>query len=225
MQSILLIEDSEDFQLLVSKVLDGIPARIVTAPTTERAYSELGRGSFDLILLDVDLPDGSGFDFCARIRQDPALELIPIIFLTGKSEIPDRVRGFSLGADDYIVKPVEPVEFRARLQAKLANIRSGQVNKVLIRGPLKLDFSLQRGLLEGKDLNLTPAEFKILAFLARHDGRSFTGKELLQAIWGSSIHVVDHNLYTHVSALRKKLGVHSGLVRSLPRGGYQFGGS
>ena len=231
MKRILIVEDSQDLQELLEVQLKA-RFEVASTGTLMLARHSLAERDFDLILLDVTLPDGSGFDFCTSLKSDPRYSGIPIIFLTGKDEPIEKVLAFSLGADDYIVKPFEPSELMARIAARLRARPSGasfgqmRDDSALHAGDLRFDLIRQRVLIRrggaDADAQLTPFEFKILHFLATKGGSYFTPNSLLKAVSDPSVHVTYGNIYTHISAIRKKLGPHSCYIESMPRVGYRF---
>lgn len=223
---VLLVEDSPDFQVLVRRTLSG-EFDLTSVSTSAEALREVERRPYDLILLDVVLPDGDGFQLCSRFRGMESMSAVPIIFLTGKTGVTDKVTGFSLGADDYVVKPFEPLELLARVQAKLNRRPSkAAVEDQIVRGALRLDLPFQRASLSEsgveKALDLTPIEFKLLCYFARNEGRVLSRAQLLTAIWGESVYVLDRTIDKHVSTLRSKLGIASDCVETVPGSGYRF---
>lgn len=226
MDCILILEDSIETQILLRSALQSA-YKLVFASSLKEAEEKLFKHNFDLMLLDIFLPDGDGFQFCEKIKSQEETENIPFMFLTIDDKLDDKLRGFKLGADDYIVKPFEPLELAARIQARLNVAKKtfslgGKVRK----GNLRFDLGMQRVyLVESKtavDLNLTPIEFKILCLLARNDRQSFSRSELLKEIWQCNVHVVPENIYTHISSLRKKLGDYSHYLKCRPNVGYSF---
>lgn len=228
MHSILVVEDAPEFQVMVQRTLAQSGYAVTCVSTAAEAFVQLDRNRFDLVLLDIVLPDGDGYRVCSRMQNDEDLRSVPIFFLSGKTDIYDKVMAFSLGADDYIVKPFDPVELRARVDARLAKRRIQETAESTVRkGNLKIDLSAQKASVVSKggeesDLRLTPAEFKLLHFLARNEGKLCSRAQLLRAVWGRDVHVLDHNVYTHICALRRKLSSKSILIESVPRLGYRF---
>lgn len=227
MNSILVVEDALDFQAMIRRTLAQSGYVVTCVSTAAEALSELDHNPFDLVLLDIVLPDGDGYRVCSRMQSDESLRNIPIFFLTGRTEVHDKLLAFSLGADDYIVKPFDPVELRARVDAKLAKRRVQRTFEECIRkGDLKIDLPARKATVvtKGKetDLRLTPAEFKLLHFLARNEGKVCSRSMLLNAVWGRDVHVLDHNVYTHICALRRKLLSKSAQIESVPRMGYRL---
>lgn len=165
------------------------------------------------------------FDLCRKWRTDPKLGEVPLIFVTGQNELSDKLLGFSLGADDYVVKPFEPLELRARIENRIKKSQA-QVAEVLQREDLYMKVPFQKAyvLENGKehDLGLTPVEFKLLYHLITNEHRSVTTNELLKTVWGENVHVVGQSVYTHISALRRKLGQSRCAIESAPTGGYHF---
>ncbi len=226
MYSILLIEDSEDSYHLAHRAL-GPEYEITWCKSYQQAVNILETKSWDMILLDIVLPDGNGFDLAAKIQNDLKLKLIPLIFLTTQSTLSDRVLGFDIGADDYICKPYEPLELKARVRSRLKkqDIRHLD-NDIKHYGDLEIHVSTQKVYINvDKDkqlVDLTPNEFKILIFLTRESKQTVTREKLIEAVWGKETHIINRNVDTHISKLRKKLGAHGEYIRSVHGAGYQF---
>lgn len=223
---ILLVEDSLSMQLLVRSVLEGFCALtcVTSIADAERA---LAAGKFSLLLLDVGLPDGDGLLFCKTLRERPELRDVPIVFLTNESRPERKVLGFSLGADDYIVKPFEPTEFLARVEAKLKRKPVGNPVTMVVKYDLRFDLTSQRAFQTDdagvdRELELTPNEFKIFFHLLNHEGITFSRAALLETLWGPAVHVTTHTIATHISTLRKKIGVYGPMIRGVPKKGYCF---
>ncbi len=227
-QRILVIEDAEESQVVIENTLKALGYKVSIASDAAQAFSLLKQENFQLILLDVMLPDQSGFSVCAKIQEDKETQDIPIFFLTGKSSITDKVTAFSLGAEDYIIKPFDPLELRVRVEAKLRKRREKkEQNSVLKIRNLKIDITMHHVLLMDDkgletELDLTPLEFKLLFQLARRPNQVFTRDQLLASVWGDSKNVCDRTVDTHICALRRKLGVCSEYIESVQSVGYKF---
>jgi DNA-binding response OmpR family regulator len=227
MYRICVIEDSTDLHGIIKHEL-GTWYHISSAHSLRAATEILKTESVDLILLDVNLPDGNGFEYCGLLKSDRKTKDIPVIFLTAKSEPIDKMMGFSIGADDYIVKPFEPIEVRARIQARLkkATALKQVLDESYTVGPLRFDRVKQRAYAtfgSGEmDLQLTPLEFKLLSFLAMHEGKIFNRVDLMKAVSETNVHVKEENIYTHICAVRRKLGSLSSSVECIPRVGYRM---
>jgi len=220
-EKILLVEDTRSMQIVVQSLL-GPHYELICVETFAQAEKTLDSESFSLLLLDVVLPDGDGFSFCEKLRKDSSMLNLPIIFLTSKNEVQDRVRGFNLGADDYVVKPLEPNEFTARVQAKLHRSQSTKRADVFTKGDFKVDSISQKAYLGETDLGLTPIEYKLFALFVKNEGQVYSRANLKKSVWGPSIHLSDHTVDTHVSSLRKKLGPYSACLKSVVKMGYGF---
>lgn len=196
------------------------------------AIDFLKKQVFDLVILDVGLPDIDGFQVCTLIRNDPVLNRIPIILLTGRDHDADRIMGLTLGADDYITKPFNPGEFRARVLALIRrSVLSGvseakKVSNNLSVGDLRLSTETQRAFVNenGNDLviNLTTIEFKILKLLMTSVDRVFSRNEIIDLVWGNSTFITERTVDTHMSNLRKKLKSAGEIIRSVHGSGYRL---
>lgn len=223
---ILIIEDSPEIQMIVAALL-GNNHTFDAATTLAQARTKLTEKSYKLVLLDIELPDGDGFHFCSEIKNNMRTKDIPIIFLTGKGDPTDKVMGFTVGAEDYIVKPIEPMEFTARINAKfrlLNQLSDNEQNKV--KGLFRINSNKQKISIidEGSEteLDLTTNEFKLLLYFLNHEDHVLSRNQLLDEIWGNDVHVSDRTVDTHIYVLRKKLGSYSTFIQSVPRVGYKF---
>lgn len=225
MERILMVEDSEESQFLVKRAL-GNSFEIAYATGIKEALNKLEEKQFDLILLDVSLSDGDGFQFCSDLRNREDCKETPIIFLTGKSTVPEKMTGFILGADDYVSKPFEPMELKVRVESKIRRFKKLAEKDALEKGGIRINSGLGRAFIveDGKEteLFLTPIEFKLLYFFMRNHELGLTRSQLLKAIWGESVHVADRTIDKHVSSLRSKLQSKARFVQTLPGTGYRF---
>jgi two-component system alkaline phosphatase synthesis response regulator PhoP len=220
---ILIVEDSRDYQLMLKRLLKRENHDIHVAHNVAEAREKILTHEFDLIILDVTLPLGDGFELCADMQADERLRPIPIIFLSVHEDISRKVAAFALGAEDYIAKSFNPVEFRARVDAKLRkSAKRPDSEQTLVKGQLKVSLLDQRAYVKGKEVNLTPLEFKLLAYFARNEGVVLSREQILAAVWGQNVHVFDRTVDTHVSALRRKLAPCGKYIRSVLGSGYSF---
>jgi DNA-binding response OmpR family regulator len=224
---ILVVEDSVEIQLLMSSVLKPI-GLVRIAPSVKSGLEEFQTQKFDLIMMDVLLEDGTGFELTEKIRQMPGGKSIPIIFLTSQSHIDDKIRGFDLGAEDYIVKPSDPREIRLRVEARLKKIEAAKLQqaghqKNLTIGNLQLDVPLQKVQLiqENIDLGVTPLQFKILYYLMTRENQVVSRDELISEIWGKNVHI-GRSVDTHINSLRRKLDQYSSCIQGIYGAGYSF---
>ncbi len=224
MNKILVVEDSLTTQALIHSTLEGM-GTIKCVGALAEAEEELRKTHFDLIILDVLLPDGDGFELCDRIRKTQSHAETPLIFLTGQSELDDKVRGLKLGGDDYIIKPFSPVELQARVLARLRRKPSDQ-GQIRIEG-FRVDHDTQTVFFQPPgqteiNLELTRIEFKLLLFFMKNIEQIFSRADLLQKVWGENTHVSEHTVDTHISSLRKKITMCPYQVKSVVKQGYKF---
>lgn len=224
MNNILLVEDSKDIYQMVALSTSQV-AELTWAKSVEEAKLAMAKQNFDLILLDVELPDGNGIDFCSTIQMTHSH--ISIFFLSGNANLSDKVLGFSAGADDYITKPFSPLELRARLEARLKKNKFNAVQSDQLKWKeLQINKSSQEVQVLEKEsfikIDLTSLEFKILMYFASRPGVVIIRDQILNDIWGENIHVYQRSVDTHVSKLRKKLGPASHIVESIHGTGYKF---
>lgn len=226
MPKILLVDDSSVTQTLVVSALKEVCEVCAVARAAEAVEAATVQ-DFDLILLDVNLPDGSGFDIYNRIREIERHRLTPILFLTGRIQREDKVKGFSLGADDYIVKPFDLVELQMRISAKLKNLAAREASDVFDQGPFEIRPGAQKINLRLEDgserkIELTASQFKVLYYLIRNVEKTVTREELLKEVWSDNTHVSGRTVDTHIYALRKLLGPYSKMIQSVHRKGYRL---
>ena len=201
---ILVVDDDHELCAMLAEYLGPEGFTVETAGTGPAALERLGRGGLDLLVLDVMLPELSGFEVLRRLR---ASSRIPVIMLTARGEEVDRVVGLELGADDYLAKPFSPRELVARIRAVLRRISESPAPSGAVSfGPLRLDPRARRAEVEGKDLELTSAELRILELLVRADTRTVSREDLMTQALGRRLLPTDRSLDTHVSNLRRKMG-------------------
>ena len=206
---ILLVDDEQSIQTLLSYPLRQEGFDVVSAHDGEEALERAGEQSFDLVVLDVMLPKLDGFEVCRELR---ARSSVPIIMLTAKDEEFDTVLGLELGADDYITKPFSMREFRSRIKAvlrrseRLAAARSGESGERLLElEGLRIDFSKRAVEVRDEPVRLTYVEFEVLSVLARQPGHVFSRRMLLERIWGDAAYRDPRTIDVHIRHLREKL--------------------
>jgi two-component system, OmpR family, phosphate regulon response regulator PhoB len=175
-----------------------------------------------LILLDVMLPDISGWDVCRKLKGDARTQRIPIIMLTARAEEIDRIVGFELGVDDYVTKPFSPRELVLRARAVLRRTEPGDA-QVLETGPLRLDLVAHRAQVNGSDVELTALEFKLLHTLMSRRDRVQSRELLLNDVWGLHLNVETRTVDTHVKRLREKIAGAGAWIQTVRGVGYRFG--
>ncbi|MGH8171416.1 MAG: response regulator transcription factor [Steroidobacteraceae bacterium] len=202
---VLIVDDDQELCSMLGEYLGPEGFTVETAGTGSAALERVARGALDLVVLDVMLPQLSGFEVLRRLRS---VSRVPVIMLTARGEEVDRVIGLELGADDYLAKPFSPRELVARIRAVLRRMAAEPqpVAGALAWGPLRLDLRARRAEVDGQDLELTAAELRILELLVRADTRTVSREDLMQQALGRRLLPTDRSLDTHVSNLRRKLG-------------------
>ena len=225
MARVLVIEDEPDLQELLRFNLQKEGHTVTVSGTGSDGLHELRRQPFDLVLLDLMLPDRDGLEVCRIVRGDEALSAMPIIMVTAKSEESDVVLGLGLGADDYVTKPFRVKELMARIRVRLARnldeTRDAERRRIQV-GNLAIDPVRHRVLIGDEVVPLTLTEFKLLHFLASHPGIAYGRYDLLDRIGDGEEVVTDRTIDVHIRNLRKKLGAHEQLVETVRGVGYRF---
>ena len=177
-----------------------------------------------LVILDLMLPDVDGFEICRRLKAKPAYAPIPIVILTARSEETEKVLGLELGADDYVIKPFSPRELTARVKAVLRRTAKQESDPEMIEvgGVLKIDPQKYEVVVEGKRVDLTATEFRILQLLASKNGWVFSRDKILTHLWGSEKMVLDRTIDVHIKHLREKMGKAGGLIKNMRGIGYKL---
>lgn len=223
--SILMADDEPKMRELVRLYLEKEGFKVIEAGNGQETLDLLQKGSFDLVILDIMMPQLDGLTVCKEIRKNYDL---PVIMLTAKGEEIDRVLGFELGADDYVVKPFSPRELVARVKALLRRAGTKQTasNHALMTFPgLVINYDAHEVEVEGNKIGLTPKEFELLTFLARNAGRVFTREQLLEHVWGYDFFGDLRTVDTHVKKLREKIsrfGVAAAYIATVWGIGYKF---
>ena len=224
-EKILVVEDDKHIAKLVKYNLDkaGFETRVVI--TGEDAIDVLDQSPVDLIVLDIMLPKMDGFEVCRRLRQNDRYAHIPVIMLTARGEEVDRVVGFELGADDYMVKPFSPRELILRVKAILKR-RQPQKNRstkeIIEIDKLKIDVIRHKVTVNEKEIVLTAMEFKLLMTLMERQGRLQSREQLLNDVWEMNADVTTRTIDTHVKRLRQKLGKMGDYIETIRGHGYRF---
>ncbi|MGF1469413.1 MAG: response regulator [Sandaracinaceae bacterium] len=223
-ERILIVDDEADIVELLEYNLRQAGYGVVSAKDGASALAEVRRQRPDLILLDLMLPDISGTEVCRRLRKDAATESVPIMMITARGEEIDRVVGFELGADDYIVKPFSPREITLRVQAVLrrAKPRGQPKNERLQIGALEIDVPRHRVAVRDEEIGLTALEFKLLLDLATRRGRVQSRDALLERVWGYAPGIETRTVDTHVKRLREKLSEARDYIETVRGVGYRM---
>jgi two-component system phosphate regulon response regulator PhoB len=221
-QTVLVVDDERDIVDLVRYHLTQAGYRVITAGDGRTALESARRDRPSLIILDLMLPVLSGNDVAKSLKQDEKTREIPILMLTARSEEMDRVVGFEIGADDYVVKPFSPRELVLRVQAILRRESHDDEARPLVFDPLVIDLASHTVRVGGRELSLTATEFKLLHRMARRPGRAFSRDQLLSEVWGYGGDVETRTVDTHVKRLRAKLGPVGEWIQTVRGVGYRF---
>jgi two-component system response regulator ResD len=218
---ILIVEDDAKVRLLLRRCFEGEGFRVSEAGSGAEAMQRLAAGSFDLVTLDLQLPDGDGFAVGREIRAQSA---VPIIMVTGKGDTIDRVVGLELGADDYITKPFSPRELVARVRAVLRRTRPAAPAERLSAAGITIDLARHRVEVDGRAIMLAPREFALLQTLVGSPGRVFSREQLLTRAWGyaRADEIESRTVDVHIRRLRSKLGAAGDRIVTIKGVGYQL---
>jgi two-component system alkaline phosphatase synthesis response regulator PhoP len=223
-ERILLVEDEEDLRMILSDRLKAEGYALDTASDGEEGLRKAVEGAYDLVILDVMLPKKNGNDVCRDIRK--AGIATPIIMLTARGQLVDKVLGLKIGADDYVTKPFEVLELLARIEAQ---IRRGAAHPkeadVLQFGPVRIDLKGTTVSREGRVLPLSAREFRLLRYFAQNPGTTLSREVLLKEVWGYSEETFTRTVDVHVGSLRQKLEKdpkQPAMIITVPGLGYKF---
>jgi DNA-binding response OmpR family regulator len=212
---ILIVEDDENIAHMIEAALTIGNYTSTVCADGASAVTEILSGAYDLVLLDVMLPKLDGFQVFERKGDNPT----PVIFLTAMGDVPSKVKGLRMGAEDYIVKPFEAVELLARIEVALRRTRHEEA--ALIYRDVIVEVDKHEVTLNGEPVILTPKEFDLLVFFIRNVDIALTRERLLSAVWGYGFSMETRTVDTHVQQLRKKLKLHDSLL-TIPRLGYRL---
>jgi len=221
---ILVVEDDSDLALLLAYNLEAEGYVVESVERGDEAELRLAENPPDLVVLDWMLPGVSGLEICRRLRARENTRRLPVIMVTARGEEAERVRGLSIGADDYVVKPFSVPELMARVRAVLRRSRPERIAKRLYAGDLDLDRETRQVRRGTRDIHLGPTEFRLLEFLLEKPGRVFTRTQLLDGIWGQAAEIDERTVSALVGRLRKRLSRESERdpIRTVRGTGYAF---
>ena len=224
-RSIVIVEDDEDISDTIKYNLEREGFRVRVAATGEDALNFIFDRPPNLILLDLNLPQMSGFELCRRLRAEAITARVPVLMLTARTAETDKVLGLNLGADDYLTKPFSMRELIARVRAVLRRSESIEVEQQgYDDGVLKIDPTTFTVMSHGKEVRLTRKEFALLTELARNQGRVLTREILLDRVWGMIYYGDSRTLDVHIRRLRQKLGDPS-IIETVTGIGYRLSGA
>lgn len=222
MDKLLIVDDEPHIREVIKKyaIFEGYD--IKEAADGMEAILLAREEKFDLIIMDIMMPELDGFSACKEIR---AVQNTPVIMLSARGEEYDKIHGFELGIDDYVVKPFSPKELMLRVKAVLNRVRNAapkNEKEILEIKGLKIDFTGRLVYIDGRPVTMSPKEYDLLFYLARNQGIALTRENLLNAVWGYDFFGDDRTLDTHIKLLRKSLGTYSDCITTLRGVGYRF---
>ena len=202
-RKILIIDDDKDLSMIIADMLNDYGYEVQLAPDSETAFELLKNNSFQLILLDINLPDAIGFDVCRELRR---ISSVPVIFASARTSETDRVSGLDIGGDDYISKPFSMKELLSRINALIRRTYGfADVNKSVSFGNITVDTGARTVTKKGNPVNLSLREFDLLAYLCEHPDIALNKEKLLSEVWGTYTEVSPATLAVHIRWLREKL--------------------
>jgi two-component system phosphate regulon response regulator PhoB len=223
-ERILVVDDEPDIVALVAYHLAKSGYRVSTASSGTEALETARRDRPALVVLDLMLPGMSGFEVLEQLRASDATRAVAVLMLTARREEPDRIRGLSLGADDYLTKPFSPQELVLRVGAILRRLGAGGATSgdALHIGALEIDLAAHQVRVQGAPVELTPTEFKLLQILAERRGRVQARAHLLETVWEAAPDIQTRTVDMHVQRLRAKLGVAGDMIETVRGFGYRL---
>lgn len=221
MARILVVDDEENIRNLIKKYAVFENHIVSEADNGIRAIELADKEDFDIIILDIMMPELDGFSTCRQIRKKST---VPIIMLSARGEEYDRIHGFELGVDDYVVKPFSPRELMMRVNAILGRVSKKQETEIFEKEGLKVDFSGRLVYINGNRTDLTPKEYDLLFYMIRNRNIALSREKLINDVWGYDFFGDDRTLDTHIKLLRKSLGEYSNFIVTLRGMGYRFEG-
>lgn len=221
MYRVLVVDDEEKIRDIIKKYAKFEGYSVMEAANGMEAVERCRNEKFDIIIMDIMMPELDGFSACREIRKTTDT---PMIMLSARGEEYDRIHGFELGIDDYVVKPFSPKELMMRIDAIMKRSRGTQkqAKDVFESGRLRVDFTARTVSIDDKRLNLSPKEYDLLFYLVKNRNVALTRERLITEVWGYDFYGDDRTLDTHIKLLRKSLGDYSRHIVTLRGVGYRF---
>ena len=224
MARILVVDDEENIRKLIIKYAVFENHEVAEAENGIKAIELCKKEDFDIVILDIMMPELDGFSTCREIRKSSK---VPIIMLSARGEEYDRIHGFELGIDDYVVKPFSPRELLMRVNAILSRVGEKEkkdISDIYENEGLKIDFTGRLVYIDGKRTDMTPKEYELLFYMIRNRNIALSREKLINDVWGYDFFGDDRTLDTHIKLLRKSLGPYSKFIVTLRGMGYRFEG-
>lgn len=221
-QTILVVDDEENIRTLIRKYAEFEGYCVDEASDGMQAIEKCRNQTYSLIIMDIMMPFLDGFSACKEIRKTTDT---PVIMLSARGEEYDKIHGFEVGVDDYVVKPFSPKELMMRVAAVIKRTSGAQnnaKNDVFEKEGLCVDFTARRVTIDGKTIEMTPKEYDLLFYLVKNRGIALTREKLISDVWGYDFYGDDRTLDTHIKLLRRSLGSYSHWIVTLRGVGYRF---
>lgn len=222
MYKLLVVDDEKMIRELIKKYAIFEGHEVIEAADGMEAIAKCKEETFDLIIMDVMMPELDGFSACREIRK---FSQTPVLMLSARGEEYDRIHGFEIGVDDYVVKPFSPKELMMRVNAiiKRGKTKEEPMNKDIVSfDGLKVDFDARLVSVDGKNIEMTPKEYELFFYMVRNRGIALSRENLISNVWGYDYYGDDRTLDTHIKLLRKSLGDYARLIVTLRGVGYRF---
>lgn len=219
MANILIVEDEQRVQSVISDYLSNRGYKCYLADDGIEALTIIKKEVIDLMVLDLMMPHLNGFEVCAFARR---LSNMPIIILTAKDSEEDKIRGYELGADDYMTKPFSIKILSAKINALLRRNSGSEKQKYLNAGIIQIDVLARKVFIDNKQLEFTHKEYELLLYFVKNQGQVFSRKQLLESIWGYEHDISTRTIDTHIKTIRQKLGPAGCYIITMVRTGYKF---
>jgi DNA-binding response OmpR family regulator len=219
MATILIADDDENIRNVLKEysIINGYD--VIEAVDGIDALNKVNNNDIDLIILDIMMPKLDGFSAYKRIKE---VKDVPVLVLSAKGEEYDKLYGFEIGIDDYVVKPFSPREVMARVKAILARHTSNVKSNIYHNGSLKIDFDAREAYINDKKLDLTPKEYELLAYLAQNEGIALSRETILENVWGYDFFGDNRTVDTHIKMLRNSLGSGKEIISTVRGYGYKL---
>ena len=220
---VLVVDDEQAIREMVVINLELVGYQCSEASNSNEGFVSVIELRPDVILVDWMMPNGSGVELIKRLRKNPATEEIPILMLTARADESDRLRGFDLGADDYITKPFSPKELVARIRSVLRRSSSWKGEEDLVVNGLRLDFHSRQVTCDEIQIEVSPKEFQLLHFFMIHQERVYSRTQLLDFVWGANVYIEERTVDVHIRRLRRTLGErYERYIQTVRGSGYRF---
>lgn len=220
MARILVVDDEVKIRAIIKEYAEFEEYEVVEAEDGMDAVSKVKEQDFDIIIMDVMMPKLDGYSACKEIKK---IKQIPVIMLSARGEEYDKLFGFEIGVDDYVVKPFSPKELMARIRAVLNRASASQNTEDVIKYQgLEINFTAREVKIDGEKVSMTPKEYDLLFYLAKNMNIALSREKLLEEVWGFDFYGDDRTVDTHIKMLRNSLGPYRNLIVTLRGMGYKF---